>query len=268
LKLAFLFVFLAQIVPFAIASAVLLALLFAFDRAWSAHAREESPRWGGMDVLATFAVWFGTSILAQFLLRGAEDPTFFVAHVLTSLATIAFMVFTVTKRYGHSLRKLGWLPSPPRNGLVLFGALLLAYLPLALVSGAWTAVLVILGQDPELQAPVEKFRQGLEDGDVVTIVLLILSAVVIAPLWEEMFFRGLFQGFLRRHLRPLTAIIASAVFFAWVHGSSVLVPILGVGLILGFIYERTRNLLDAVLFHSLFNASQLAVLIYTSVGTP
>lgn len=84
--------------------------------------------------------------------------------------------------------------------------------------------------------------------------LLVLLAVVIAPIAEEVLFRGFFFGGLRRNLGFAWASGLSAAVFGLLHlmtWSSV--PLFVVGLACAAMYERHRSLLPAIAVHVAFN---------------
>ncbi len=81
-------------------------------------------------------------------------------------------------------------------------------------------------------------------------------AVLIAPLTEELVFRGLILRGLLGRWRPVAAITASAALFAATHLNPAQAPVaLLLGVILGWIYVRTRSLGLCVLGHALNNAA-------------
>jgi membrane protease YdiL (CAAX protease family) len=85
-------------------------------------------------------------------------------------------------------------------------------------------------------------------------VLQILLLVVIAPLTEELFFRGvLLQGFLKRY-RFRTAILASAILFALTHANPwQFIPTLVLGIYFAWWCARTGSLWPALFGHALHN---------------
>lgn len=264
-----LFAAFSQAAPVAFASAIALAGFLASRRIWTSEECVETPRWGARDVLLGVIVWLASSVAAGALFLALHDSGVLgpvaansLALLASTLVTVSFVLFVVRRQHGHSLRALGWFPRGPRNVGPAIGALLLAYLPLSLVSVVWMALLAWGGSEAPPQDPVRMFREALSTDDKAMLVFLGGSAVLLAPFWEEMFFRGFLQGWLRRHLSPLVAISLSAALFALVHGLSVFLPIFGVGLLLGWTYERSRNLLDSMVFHAVFNLSQLVLLAY------
>jgi hypothetical protein len=100
-------------------------------------------------------------------------------------------------------------------------------------------------------------------------LLTLLSGVVLAPLAEEVFFRGLVQSMLRRYLNSawLSVAIASA-FFAVVHVPQWKdMPALFVlAVALGYNYERCGRLYPSILMHAVFNAVMFAVVLSMPSG--
>ena len=96
--------------------------------------------------------------------------------------------------------------------------------------------------------------------------LLVLGGalVVAAPLAEELFFRGLVYGWLRGRLAPLPAALLCAAIFAAAHGSLGLAPpLLLLGLVLCWLYERSGSLWAPALAHAAVNAAALALALRT-----
>jgi membrane protease YdiL (CAAX protease family) len=86
----------------------------------------------------------------------------------------------------------------------------------------------------------------------------VLALVVVAPFTEEVLCRGiLLRGMLNR-LRPWTAIAMSALLFAMMHMNPwQAVSAFVIGLVLGWIYMRTRSVALCIFVHALNNAVAL-----------
>jgi len=87
----------------------------------------------------------------------------------------------------------------------------------------------------------------------------ILSAVVMAPVFEELVFRVILQDWLRRMTGRWGAILFTAVMFAAVHrfpDSLALVPL---ALLLGWTYDRFGSYVSVVTAHATFNAVMLVL---------
>ena len=90
-------------------------------------------------------------------------------------------------------------------------------------------------------------------------VLICVSAAVLAPLSEEVLFRGLVQSSIRQFTqRPWLAVIVTSVLFAIAHGEWHTWPaLIALSVVMGYSYERTGRLTPAIVTHALFNATNL-----------
>ncbi len=101
----------------------------------------------------------------------------------------------------------------------------------------------------------------LDSKDNSAFIFFLLTAAVAAPLFEEYFFRGFLMPSLTRYLSSGQAIVASGIIFAAAHLSlSELMPLAVLGIILGYVYHRTGNLLSSMLLHSLWNGGSMLTL--------
>ena len=86
-------------------------------------------------------------------------------------------------------------------------------------------------------------------------ILGVFGLAVLAPLLEEVLFRGAIQGCLMRFYgRPWPAIITAALVFGIIHWNPVQVVYASIfGIVLGWIYYRTGSLLSVIVGHVLNN---------------
>jgi len=97
-------------------------------------------------------------------------------------------------------------------------------------------------------------------------VILILAAIFVSPICEEMFFRAtLIDYFENRFENANYAIILSAFLFAMFHiGYGSFLEIFGAfvaGIILGFTYKKSKTLIAPIFAHFLFNVFSISLLI-------
>lgn len=93
----------------------------------------------------------------------------------------------------------------------------------------------------------------------------ILSAVIVAPLFEELLFRGHLQTFFKRSFHApgnetvgaWMSILLSSGMFMIVHPAWTYPPIFVLAVCMGYVYERTGNLWSTILLHMLFNGTQV-----------
>ncbi|WP_027376390.1 CPBP family intramembrane glutamic endopeptidase [Kaistella palustris] len=93
---------------------------------------------------------------------------------------------------------------------------------------------------------------------------LILLAVVMAPLFEEIVFRGIVQkGLINKGVKPWKAIAFSALLFGLVHGNPwQFVGAVLLGSVLGVVYYKTKSLLMSILLHAFNNLCSSVLIFY------
>lgn len=114
--------------------------------------------------------------------------------------------------------------------------------------------------------PVASWQQAMCERMMSNGLASIVTVCIIAPLLEEMLFRGIIlRSFLHRYSRR-QAILASAVLFGLAHLNihQFAVGVI-VGCISGWLYERTRSLWPCILLHGAYNS--LAMVIYFMLTT-
>jgi membrane protease YdiL (CAAX protease family) len=86
--------------------------------------------------------------------------------------------------------------------------------------------------------------------------IVIVTAVCVVPVIEEMLFRGMLQTLLRSYIgRPWRAIIIASLIFAMFHENPQHWPALfAFGLVLGYAYEKSGSLFRSIFLHLIFNA--------------
>lgn len=91
---------------------------------------------------------------------------------------------------------------------------------------------------------------------------LVVAVVVVAPLAEEVMYRGVLQRALAERLGTVGAVVVTSVIFAAAHGQVILVPGLFVfALVLGFLAVRFDGLVTPIVAHAAFNATTVVILL-------
>lgn len=202
------------------------------------------PTW--TDLFATVGV-FVLSVLVGSLVAGVlmaskgvatltPDITF-IFYLIQMIPTIAFVVW---RRHRAGLDVgihlgVGRIHFP----MILWGVVVL------LASGVVIEPLLELFPS----APYEAVQQTIGLGGWA-----IMSTVVAAPILEEVLFRGVIFESCRERLGKGGAVLLSALLFGLIHGIPVqIVNAFVVGLILGYIYLRTRSLMSVIVLHAINN---------------
>ncbi|MDM8234210.1 CPBP family intramembrane metalloprotease [Phocaeicola barnesiae] len=126
---------------------------------------------------------------------------------------------------------------------------LIASVVFILALGLWTNYLSELADLPNSMQ--ETFEMMMRHP------LGIIAIVIMAPIVEELLFRGAIEGYLlRKWKHPAGAIVFSSLVFGLVHGNWVQAPFAFViGLALGWMYYRTGSLLPGILMHFVNNST-------------
>ena len=108
---------------------------------------------------------------------------------------------------------------------------------------------------------------ALQAKDTVALAIFFFTASLAAPVFEETIFRGFLLPSLTRYLPVWGAIVLSSLIFATAHLSlSEVLPLTVLGIVLGVVYTRSRNLLASVVLHSLWNSGTLLSLFILGSG--
>ena len=193
---------------------------------------------------------------ATIFATGEGIPSLLGSAVLltsTQLALLAVSWFLVLRPGA-----LEGLPSlPGRNALGALGAGagwgLAAALGAGIVANLVALIAGALGMDVEAQVA----EQAIE---LVEPWLSVLAIVVLAPIAEEVFFRGVVFNALLREAGVRWAYIGSAALFAVIHLSVIAaLPLFLLGLAFAWVYRRTGNLLAPIAAHAVVNGLSVAV---------
>jgi len=117
-----------------------------------------------------------------------------------------------------------------------------------------------------LSLPGTEWMEDLSGGLLEELTQLMLAnrglafavVVIMAPITEETFFRGLLLGGFSRRYSPRVAILAAALFFAVFHGNPIqFIPTLALGVYFGWLRLASGSLVAPVLAHALNNLTVL-----------
>jgi membrane protease YdiL (CAAX protease family) len=201
-----------------------------------------------------FVAPFGNDIAVLDLGEGELTVLGGVVLLIATQVSMLLVAWLLVFRPG-ALAALPSLPGRDPGGALRAGLGwgLLAWLGATAVSAASAWLLDLVGVDIEAQAAEQAI--ALVDPWVV-----VVAFVIMAPIAEEVFFRGVvFNAWLREGGRRW-AFIGSSALFALIHLSLVLlVPLFLLGLALAWVYQRSGNLLAPIAMHATVNGISVAL---------
>ncbi len=223
--------------------------------------------WGIWDVcrVAILFLFFGYCLLLieAFLSRifpVVKDDNFRMilnSSILDSVTVILVLYYTVGQ-YRQKLVTLG-LTLKDFSKNVFYGIVgYVAVVPVLV--GILVVIAFLLGifkYVPEKQAVVELF---LKETSTPLLVYTSLFAAIAGPVIEELFFRGFMYNACRKHVGIFWAALISAATFAGLHAHAVgFFPILALGVVLAYLYEKTGSLVSSITVHMIHNLSMVGM---------
>ncbi|MHC4324707.1 MAG: lysostaphin resistance A-like protein [Planctomycetota bacterium] len=226
--------------------------------------------------LVPLLLWFGGGAMAVVLVKKLtpEVPGWqkmFTDNLVMSigaLVTIAAMMFLAHVHFARRLKGFGLNIRTIVKDFFIAIANLLAVWPLMMAAITITMFIagLIWGADYRMQQH-QQLETITEYQQLPLRIMVVFVAVIIAPLLEEMLFRGFVQTTIRSMLNirnsAWPAIAASSAFFAIMHTDPGHWPALFIlGICLGYSYEKSGSLFRPIFIHLFFNAYSVASALY------
>lgn len=197
-----------------------------------------------------------TLSFAKFLDR---NPAMFMAVLFTLITLVYMLIFRIK----------GWIWPNAEKSLFraagfkkLSASRVLLMIGLGLAGSLFSIGLIVIddiaNQFPSIPALVDDLIRG------ESILYVILGAGLIAPAFEEVLFRGLIFGELRRVMPVYVALVLQAAAYAYFQPSAALSVIsIGSGLIYGALYLRTGSLWAPILVQ---NTAMGTIFLFKYIG--
>jgi membrane protease YdiL (CAAX protease family) len=225
-------------------------------------------RWGmGDAVLGTIGAPLVSVVVYSIALSlshtSAEDsdaiPLWAVALLQIPLwATLLAVAWRATMRKGRrSFRDDFGLRFERKDLWIGLAAGFLAQIAIAAVIALLEAVGLDLSSVGEV---AEEFADRADS--VPSTIVFVLIVVVFAPVVEEIFYRGLWQRSAQRRLGRAAGLVLTAVVFGIIHLQPAdILPLIGFGLVAGWLADRYDRLGPAVWAHVAFNLTAAVTLL-------
>ena len=177
-----------------------------------------------------------------------------IAALSLDLALLAIVWLRVVRPGAITWKRMGI----EREGLA--GRLLIG-LPLGVVLLATSAAVQLGLEAVGVRQTQSQIFGAVRGASLLEFAMVFLAGAVIAPVVEEIYFRGfVFRGYLDQK-GERRAFAYSAGLFALIHlNLPALPPILIMGLLLAFIYHRTGSVIPGMVAHALNNATAFLLL--------
>lgn len=219
---------------------------------------------GGLVLLA--GLFFGTMVVSSFNVFWVftfkenlqyREWFFMITNAAGFLTAIAFFDFFIVRRTTGMKLNFNFSPTNFYTYLLIFPMMI----GMMFIAEFITAQIPTTG--PFFGKYYDFFTQMMEkltDDPVV----MIISAVICAPIFEEIIFRGIIQkGLMNKGVEPKMAIVFASVIFGVIHGNPwQFVGAVLLGCVLGLVYYKTKSLLLPMLLHGFNNLCSTLLITY------
>ncbi len=232
------------------------------------------PRWGLAEILIVYigilliGFVFGMSgDMVSILLTMLKMPDsmlsyFYFGFVVQFVATVSLVLIMTV-----------WLNRAKLSDIGINNVSISTYLKYGLLGGILLLIVIfslslpINYVQPELEPQLyeEMLRSVAGKKDFT---LLFVIGAVLAPLSEELFYRGMIYPVFRHKFGPVPAMIMAGTIFGVVHWDLWrAIPLAIGGMILCYIYEKTNSIFVTALAHGSWNGIMSLVVYYSLINT-
>lgn len=214
-------------------------------------------------ILIYFALLYFVTIQVTLLEEDLEN----YSGVITILSSLAAVAIYAVMFYIRRIKPNRYIKTKPLS-LVDIVLSFTTAIGFRLLTGAylmWSEENV-----PLLQRSIENAQQSYDFNTMTAFcsVSVVLSVCIVAPIFEEILFRGIVQKELSGVMPVICAIILQGLLFGMAHAvlaQSIFAAVYGI--VLGLIYYRTRNIYIVMCSHVFFNISSvLEIRNYEMIG--
>lgn len=220
-------------------------------------ARAREPFWGYTDLAIFIGLLFASTVIivaavgivVRFHPNLAVDQTPLILPTQFALYGFIYLSFYLLFRSRYRrpvLPSLGWRRSNFNLWITAIGGVVLAFA---------VAGLAALLHTPKVDSPMDKLAAS-----PVLLAIFAVMAVTVAPLFEEMLFRGFIQPLLVRSFGLIVGIVLTAALFGSLHGPEYsfawqyVAAVTLVGIVLGWIRARANSIIPSTIMHGCYNA--------------
>jgi membrane protease YdiL (CAAX protease family) len=226
------------------------------------------PFWGWIDFLVVMGLLVAMLVLillaaglATFLIPALKtDPVPLLFPTQLAFYVAIYLAFLLAFKLRHNkpvFSSLGWLRTVTNQTLLLIG-----------IGGAVLSIgvsaLASLLKTPEVRMDI----LDQLDKQPVILALFGIMAVTVAPLFEELLFRGFLQPLFSRTLGVVGGILLTSVLFGSLHAVQYkfvwqyVAAISFVGAVLGVVRYRTKSIITSTVMHACYNSVFVAGMLF------
>ncbi len=229
--------------------------------------------WSLWDVIKVLIVFFTAYlvfvILQEQLIRFmnvSDDrvPTHFLMvldMLFAEIVAVFFLLRILRYDYDVSAKKFGLRLARLPHYIVIGVKGYFMFLPIYILIVVGVSNLSrIMGVDLKAQEVLTMLAQR-DNFTPFQLKMMILFVGILGPIAEEIFFRGLLYRVLKKSIGRPAGLLVSAVLFALIHNNIMaFFPIVGLGIMLGLLLDKTASLIPSIVMHCMVNSLSMFML--------
>lgn len=219
-------------------------------------------KWGDLFIylFGGIGLYFLASLAIGLFIQEMNIWATFLMGALNFLCLSGAVYLFGVRRKKISWESLGLFPAKNLTKYAKFGALLaFLILPYRFIPAALIIAVeqLIFGDVTSLDMRGDVFSVGFDTW--YGIVLMVLSVGILAPIAEELLFRGLLYDFFRQKTSATWAVLITSGLFGLAHYDSlaVVVSAFVMGVLMAFVVEKTKSLWISIFMHVATNSGAI-----------
>ncbi len=237
--------------------------------------QQEDPKWGIGDVVRVTLLFlaFGyVFVIVQSFFAGLfpilrnENFRMIFNTAMMNVVGISVIVYFITRKHGQDIEAIGITGKRVLGGIFYAVIGYLALVPvLILIMVGTFLVTKWLAYKPPVQPIVQVF---MEEKETAILWLSTLFAAVFGPIAEEIFFRGFMYKAIKKSIGIFWAMVITSAIFSFLHTHIVgFLPIMVLGMLLAYLYEKTGSLVPSMTVHIIHNVGMvILVFLIRNIG--
>lgn len=215
------------------------------------------PYSSAFSLCAIVYFWYTTSKVVQLycliLLRNNSLVSMLFTTAFMQIACIVSILFLAKARFFRFAKKF-------IKQIPILLKIYISMLPFIFVAGIISAKIGSIANFPITPMPLVEIMMS-RDIPLFALIILSLEAVILAPISEELIFRGVLFSTLRNNFSFAFSSIVSALIFSVLHEHYLsFLPIVVLAIIFSKVYEKTGNLIYPIFLHALYNGISLTMM--------
>lgn len=202
--------------------------------------------------IASFILLLGFQLLFSFIGYQFFPDVNTSLHVVSISLIFSFLVVIIGLSYFYKISLLANIFKPRKMNLIL--GFLIASLLILVQTIFYIDILNNIYENKILimyfnVSNITSYNYSISN------IFYLAKTILIFPILEEIYYRFLIQNSIKKSTNTIIAILISSILFAIGHMDlKMLIPAFCTGLLLGYIYFKTNNIIIPILIHMVFNA--------------